>query len=290
MTSSTKQLRRQATLKALYVRNQLPAGLADAVSPFEIAHTIANVIVKFNELPLEGIYHATNPRIILSSQRPWVRQNFTCAHELGHFFLGHGFQVEELVELRDTSSYDIPEELAADTFAGELLMPKTTISSGFISRGYQMSSCNPIEYYIVSQWLGVGYTTMLNHLRYFQCSINSNEFKALERYKRQNIRAEILGRPCKNEIFVIDQHWKGRSVDLAIGDYLISEKPLDFSDESFIERQPQPNTTFQFCYKTIKRGCLNTTLINGAPNKKIIRISPERYVGLEKFRYLEDDE
>ncbi len=287
MSQSKLSLRRQAALKALQVRNQLPAGLGDAISPYDIARKVAKVIVRFYELPLEGIFHATSPRIILSSLRPRVRQNFTCAHELGHFFLGHGFQVEELIELRDVASYDIPEELSADAFAAELLMPKTTINSGFVSRGYNLQSCNPWEFYIVSQWLGVGYETLLKHLRYFVGAINDDQFTELKRKKRQNIRAEILGDPCKTELFVVDENWRGRSIDIAIGDYLLSEQPLEFSCNGFLEPRHKPKAAFRFCYEAVRRGELSITSINSISHQHTVRVSPQGYIGLEKYRYFE---
>lgn len=287
MSQSKIGLRRQAALKALQVRSQLPAGLGDAVSPYDVATKVAKVIVRFYELPLEGIFHATSPRIILSSLRPWVRQNFTCAHELGHFFLGHGFQVEELVELRDVASYDIPEELSADAFAAELLMPKTTINSGFNSRGFKIQNCNPWEFYIVSQWLGVGYETLLKHLRYFVKAINEDQFNGLKRNKRQNIRAEILGEPCKSELFIVDENWRGRSTDVAIGDFLLSDQSLAFSCDGFFDLCDKPRAAFRFCYKAVKRGKLAITSINGIPHQLSVRVSPQAYVGLENYRYFE---
>lgn len=51
-----------------------------------------------------------------------VRQRFTIAHELGHYFLGHGDQDRDDPRMFAESVRD-PVERAANQFAAELLMP-----------------------------------------------------------------------------------------------------------------------------------------------------------------------
>ena len=72
----------------------------------------------------------TAPVIGVNSNNPKVRQRFTIAHEFGHLTLhyGHDLILERLVRLnfRDATSSTASdsEEIEANTFAAELLMPE----------------------------------------------------------------------------------------------------------------------------------------------------------------------
>lgn len=68
--------------------------------------------------------------ILIKSNLPRHLQRFTLAHEIGHIVLGHKNKFDEEVGLsqRATGRSDRPvEEIAADTFASELLAPFTLI-------------------------------------------------------------------------------------------------------------------------------------------------------------------
>src|SRR5689334_4666539 len=59
--------------------------------------------LQFMDVPsLEGMYLAEpeSERICICAQRPWGRQRFTAAHELGHHLYGHGTQVDQAIEQR----------------------------------------------------------------------------------------------------------------------------------------------------------------------------------------------
>ncbi len=67
----------------------------------------------------------------LNPDDPITRQRFTCAHELGHFVLGHtasipGELAARPVHISPDDVYD-PIELAADAFAAEVLMPEADV-------------------------------------------------------------------------------------------------------------------------------------------------------------------
>jgi Zn-dependent peptidase ImmA (M78 family) len=71
------------------------------------------------------------PDIFLNSEHAPVRQRFTCAHELGHYFAiqGRGENPDTYIHRRDAvSSCGIDsEEIFANQFAAELLMPAAEV-------------------------------------------------------------------------------------------------------------------------------------------------------------------
>lgn len=105
------------------------------------------------------------PGILVNSQRPIGMVHLTCAHELGHYFLGHGTKTDEDLDYGDTAS---PEERAANEFAYKLLMPKWLVAHMMRRKGWGRGHLQQAGVvYQLSLRLGVSYTAMvwsLNHL------------------------------------------------------------------------------------------------------------------------------
>jgi Zn-dependent peptidase ImmA (M78 family)/predicted secreted protein len=80
---------------------------------------------------LEGLLGAyipvPSPGILVTTERTLAIQRFTAAHELGHFFMKHrgSLDYEEILHRSPfaSPSYD-PNEVAADAFASEFLLPE----------------------------------------------------------------------------------------------------------------------------------------------------------------------
>ncbi|EBS2236573.1 toxin [Salmonella enterica subsp. enterica serovar Kentucky] len=72
-----------------------------------------------------------DPAIFLNSDDNKVRQRFSCGHELGHYIARQADQedVYEYVDLRGeiASNGTHPDEIFANQFAAELLMPKDEV-------------------------------------------------------------------------------------------------------------------------------------------------------------------
>lgn len=69
------------------------------------------------------------PTITLKSNEFKPRQRFTLAHELGHYFMGHGASIDDNKSIyrNKPDSYDWRER-EANAFAAEVLMPKMVIN------------------------------------------------------------------------------------------------------------------------------------------------------------------
>ncbi|MCP1269459.1 ImmA/IrrE family metallo-endopeptidase [Acetobacter cerevisiae] len=75
-----------------------------------------------------GMFRADgpNPVIEINPQKSNAHQRFTFAHELGHYFLGHGNAA------RDTQAQLMardPKEMSANRFAAALLMPAEDVQN-----------------------------------------------------------------------------------------------------------------------------------------------------------------
>src|SRR5437667_10664688 len=99
-----------------------------------IASRHANVVKRKLEDDISGALiplGESNWAILVNSQHHANRQRFTIAHELGHLLL-HGYKTphaDKQFRLRDARSSEgsVLEEIQANQFGAELLMPSTRI-------------------------------------------------------------------------------------------------------------------------------------------------------------------
>ena len=88
---------------------------------------------KSPEDDVSGFYFREGDRRVIgvNSTHPTVRQRFTIAHELGHAVLhdSEGLHLDQAFRLRDSRSSQAVDrdEIAANAFAAELLMPEDEV-------------------------------------------------------------------------------------------------------------------------------------------------------------------
>ena len=96
---SRTDLAKRALEKSLEIREEYGYDFRSPLCVYELADR-ARVTVRFvDDVSMEGVYASlAKPKILISSLRPAGRRAFTCAHELGHHFFGHGSTIDELKE------------------------------------------------------------------------------------------------------------------------------------------------------------------------------------------------
>jgi Zn-dependent peptidase ImmA (M78 family) len=119
---------------AKYIRDRFWEPGKFPVDPVYIARQLGIKVLK-SDLPEEvsGALikeKGKDPVIYLHKYDSDARKRFTCAHEIGHYYLRIGEEVYESIDLRDkelSSSGDDPTEWFANNFAANLLMPEEEI-------------------------------------------------------------------------------------------------------------------------------------------------------------------
>lgn len=97
--------------------------------------------------------------ILLNSKRPTGMFHMTCAHELGHFYLGHVTTADMQTDYRADAS---ELELEADQFAYALMAPAKMVATVLNGQGWSWRDIHePANLYQLSLRLGLSYTAML---------------------------------------------------------------------------------------------------------------------------------
>ena len=186
--------------------------------------------VRFVDIPsMEGMYvresaSHSQPIILVSALRPAGRQASTAAHELGHHLFGHGTRIDQYVVDTDEHRAQTalgPEEMIANMFAGFFLMPKAAVERAFKLRTCLPASATPRQILAIAGWLGVGYGTLVHHMRSSLGMLSTQGAKALLSIQPKRIRHQILGTATTADCFFLDHAWTGRPLDLQLGDFVL---------------------------------------------------------------------
>jgi Zn-dependent peptidase ImmA (M78 family) len=280
-----KTLASDAIVKALQVRKKLNLTHEESVSAIDAAEQLG-IEVRLTDLPsMEGMYvTGKRPTIILSSLRPQGRRNFTCAHEMGHHIMGHGEQFDELVKEKSVARSNNPIEFQADCFAAFFLMPKVTVENGLKRRGFSYETLDPMQVFELSGWLGVGYSSLVNHLLYGLEKISRSKANTLLKSKPRDIRRLFLGTLEAPHLVVANESWLGRAIDCEVDDFIVFPKGcvLEGLNRFHTEKDQEVLLT-----RAVTPGLARVSKDTWS---SFIRISPARYTGRACYRFEEEVE
>ena len=243
------------------------------------------VTVRFNNINMEGVYQRVPPRIHLSARRPLPRRAFNCAHELGHHAFGHGSSIDELRQDATGYPWKDPKEFLADTFAGFLLMPTAGLRRAFADRGWNSTTATPAQLFLVACDFGVGYGTLLTHLSATVEMISRARAAALGRVTPKAIRADILGRATSEPLVVADRHRLCPTLDAEVTNLLLLPPGTETTGAGLAYEQDLDSGRL---FRAIRPGIVSA-YANGGTWSLFVRVAPLSYVGLARYRHLEDD-
>jgi Zn-dependent peptidase ImmA (M78 family) len=274
---------REAAKRAIKTRAKFKIPLDSSFCVIDLAASMG-VEVRFVDLKsLDGAFLKDSKTILLSTYRPDGGIRFSCAHEIGHYVFDHGDHFDELVEKVNSAQGRLEEQLGS-AFASFLLMPETTLRSAFARRKWDIESATPAQLFTVSSWLGIGYASLLNHLRYGLKIIDQTRFRELVKIRPKTIKSKLCGFDVSTDLSVVDPFWKGRPVDMQVGDYLSANA------DTVIEKDclRLVNRSENGIWTAEKPGI--TKMITDVPeNSIVIRVRRREYIGRAAFRHLEED-
>lgn len=282
-----KIIARQAAAAALRMRKAAGYGLDHAICVYDLAERLG-MEVRFLDIPsMEGMYYsASRPTIIISSLRPPGRRAFTCAHELGHHSQGDGIRIDELMEYWQRPKFD-PKEFMADCFAGVLLMPRMAVARAFGVRKWSTSECTPAQVYMIANYFGVGYTTLIHHMRSALHILPDAHAQALLKVRPKRAQGLLLGWEARETVWVIDSFWTDRAIDLEVGDlvFFLGQANLEGSCMAWVSNKENGRL-----FRAVRPGV--GRLECGSAWSAFVRVSRAGFVGQSLYRHWEevDDE
>lgn len=261
-------------------------GDMDLLSPiciYTLSETLG-VIVRFNEINMEGMYDSgPQPRIHLSALRPVPRRAFNCAHELGHHLFGHGSTIDELTDDHVATKTQSPDEFLVNVFASFVLMPTLGLRRAFGLRGTTPNTASPEHILAIASDFGVGYSTVVNHLAYGIREMATHRVAPLLKAQR-SLRQEIVGSRGGPRVVVVDSHSQAQAFDAEVGTLFALPDNFDVEGSSLAVEDKLGRYAL---FRATRPGIAQIGLANGSWSA-FVRISKFQYVGLARYRHLED--
>ena len=220
---------RKATevLDEFEARKRIDAGYT-RIDAEQIA-SASDVVVMYRrfELLLGGfLVEDGTPGIIVNWDRPRGLVHMTCAHELGHYALGH--------ESTSDTTVDIPKNAAlvertANQFAYALLAPSWLVSQTMrLQRWGRSSLRNPAVVYQMSLRLGMSYKAMVWSLvRLGHMTVN--DALEIDTVQPISLKSELLRGASPNnsrsDVWMLTEADRNRVLEPGLGDQLVFDLP-----------------------------------------------------------------
>ncbi|HCD31826.1 MAG TPA: hypothetical protein DER01_05420 [Phycisphaerales bacterium] len=246
--------------------------------------------------PLDGLLGAyinsPYPGVLISTKRPKLSiQRFTAAHELGHAVLEHQSSLDnEAVIARSPFDCNLSgdeQEIAANVFAVELLMPKWLIVAHMKKQSWQSSDFNnPSVVYQLSLRMGVSYSATCHTLLKYK-AISADKHHALINTKPKSIKEKLSGKYVpenwRGDFWYLTEQDTGLSVHASIEDTLIVSLSESASSgyQWFLENADQNVDIVEDWRETF-----SSNSIGGVINRKLA-IKPKKcgYISIEFNEY-----
>jgi Zn-dependent peptidase ImmA (M78 family) len=279
-----KSLARRALRGALEVRKMAQIPLATPICIYDVAAEKLKIAVRFQAgASFGGMYEKETQTILIPAERPAGRRAFTCAHEVAHWYFNHGTRIEDLNDMEKGSSED-PDEILANQFAGHLLMPKWAVEKAFSERKLNPATTTDRDFYAIACQFGVGYGTIINHLRYALDVLSAYQAERLLQISPKSIRERLLEKPFLAHLVLVDLAWKQDvPVDLEVGDCVL----LTFHAKAENEQLNMQSFTGGSLFLAAKPGISKVMAIDH-PWAAFVRISKKGFTGRSIYRHLED--
>jgi Zn-dependent peptidase ImmA (M78 family) len=217
-----QELARVALRTSFEIRRKCDVPFEDPICIYDFVEKLGLEVWFVNGASFGGMYARDFGRVFVPAERPAGRKAFTCAHELAHWAFDHGTRVDDLDF--DRVDHEIPEECLANLFGGYLLMPRHAVLNAFQRRHLEPWNCSSFDIYSIACQLGVGYETLLKHLRWSLNLIEHSRMTDLRAIPPKEIRRSIIGSSGTGHLILADEMWHKVAIDLEVGDFAVIPK------------------------------------------------------------------
>jgi predicted secreted protein len=255
--TSITVLRRQAQALALTTRQELAIPLA---SPVDVYAAIRRLRLWLLFEPLEGLFgmyqrQERTAGVMVNVRVHPALQRYTAAHELGHHIMGHEAGIDPESNITRWSNLG-KQELAAQMFAAEFLMPLAAVNSAAAALGIRSGDVDEMSVYQLSLRLRTSYSAMITRLQTLGW-FGSMEAKRLRSVAPKALKLQLLGRPLadpQSDVWLVTNRQMPTTIAPLVGDevvFSLEENPstgyrwdpeltdgLAVDDEDFVEPTP----------------------------------------------------
>ena len=283
--NSSQDLYRKALRGALDIRSRARVSRSAPICVYDLAETVGVEVKFIGGNSFGGMYSKTTETVLVPALRPPGRQAFTCGHEIGHWYFGHGNRVEEVDALESDDSDD-PEERLANAFAGYLLAPPWAVKEAYERRKWDIGSCTTTQAYVVAVQLGLGYQTLVHHLRWSLKAISGDHASRLLRMTPKDIRRSCLGFDHPHHLIIADQFWTAVPIDLQVGDIALLPFDAHVEGQHVSRLGAKDGTTL---VQGVRPGISQATR-KGSDWAAFIRVARRGFTGRSIYRHMEDND
>jgi Zn-dependent peptidase ImmA (M78 family) len=279
---SREELARVALRAALETRREANTAWNAPICIYDLVESLGTEVWFVGGPSFAGMYAKGYGRLFVPAERPAGRKAFTCAHEFAHLRFGHGSRVEELDF--DRSDHEVPEEILANAYAAYLLMPRHAVFEAFKRRNLEPGNADPVDVYAVACQLGVGFETLLKHLRWSLNLISHSRMLDLLAIQPKEIRGAILGQDTHSRLMLAGKFWQKVAIDLEVSDFAIVPPRTTLHGQS---ARIVGDCRHGQIVEALQPG-LTQALGDGSDWAAMVRVSRKQFTGRGAYRHLED--
>jgi Zn-dependent peptidase ImmA (M78 family) len=165
--------------------------------------------------------------ILVTTRRGLHMKRFTGAHELGHFALDHEGSLDREIRFPGQTANRDLNEVAADAFAAEFLMPKWLFIHHAKRHGWSTQQLNdPLCVYQLSLRMAVSYDATCLGLQAHKILTPSvvEKLRAVTPKKsKQRVLHDVEPEDWRGHVWQIDEHDDASSIEAGPNDFFVAE-------------------------------------------------------------------